>query len=165
MKLTSTITPYNPEWPAHYAATAEHVRHAFGGTEMAVHHVGSTAVEGLSAKPEIDVLIVVASLSAAEQAQPFFEQLGYQRGSDLSAGHAFFRRDVLGVRTHKLHVCVAGHVEIERMLYFRDKLRSDRVLRDAYQQLKLTLERINTAGIGEYIAGKAPFVARVLNYL
>ena len=108
------------------------------------------------------MLIIVPSLCCVDQAQPHLQHLGYQRGSNLSAGHAFFRRDVQGVRTHKLHVCLDGHAEISRTLHFRDRLRNEPTLRDAYQHLKLTLARTNTAGIGEYIAGKSPFITAAL---
>lgn len=89
-------------------------------------------------------------------------RLGYVRGSDLSAEHQFYRRDVAGVRTHKVHVCVSGHWQIKRMLRFRDLLRDDEQLRRDYQQLKLHLEAINRNGIGEYLAAKAPFIDEVM---
>ncbi|VTS39824.1 dephospho-CoA kinase/protein folding accessory domain-containing protein [Streptococcus dysgalactiae subsp. equisimilis] len=88
--------------------------------------------------------------------------LGYVRGSDLSTGHHFHRRDIDGVRTHKIHVCAEGHAQIGRMLRFRDLLRQDPLLRRRYQALKLELEASNTGGIGEYLAGKAPFIDEVM---
>ncbi|MCY1539610.1 GrpB protein [compost metagenome] len=90
--------------------------------------------------------------------------LGYVRGSDLSAGHHFYRRDVDGVRTHKVHVCISGHAQIARMLRFRDLLRSDAELHQRYQALKLALEAGNRDGISEYLAGKAPFIDAVMGH-
>lgn len=84
--------------------------------------------------------------------------LGYVRGTNLSVGHHFYRRDVNGVRTHKVHVCVQGHPQIVRMLRFRDLLRSDPTVRQEYQDLKLALEADNRNGIAEYLARKAPFI-------
>jgi GrpB-like predicted nucleotidyltransferase (UPF0157 family) len=84
------------------------------------------------------------------------------RGSNLSEGHHFYRRDVDGVRTHKVHVCISGHPQIERMLRFRDLLRRDPVIRQQYQELKFQLEASNREGIGEYLAKKAPFIDALL---
>ncbi|MNF11857.1 dephospho-CoA kinase/protein folding accessory domain-containing protein [compost metagenome] len=67
-----------------------------------------------------------------------------------------------GVRTHKVHVCISGHPQIERMLRFRDLLRGDPALRQQYQDLKSQLEASNREGIGEYLAKKAPFIDAVM---
>ncbi|MCY1527093.1 GrpB protein [compost metagenome] len=116
----------------------------------------------LAAKPEIDVLVVVAEHRNEPARNDFMRALGYVRGSDLSTGHHFYRRDVDGVRTHKVHVCISGHPQIERMLRFRDLLRGDPALRQQYQDLKSQLEASNREGIGEYLAKKAPFIDAVM---
>ncbi|MBF6031546.1 GrpB family protein [Pseudomonas sp. P115] len=59
MALTSKITPYNPTWPARFLADKPLIASAFGDELIVIHHVGSTSVPGLAAKPEIDVLIEV----------------------------------------------------------------------------------------------------------
>lgn len=113
---------------------------------------------GLAAKPEIDLLVEVAEHRNESSRDNVMRELGYARGSNLSAGHHFYRRDVDGVRTHKTHVCITGHGQIERMLRFRDLLRDAPVIRQQYQEFKLELEASNTGGIGEYLARKAPFI-------
>jgi len=130
----------------------------FGLQAIGVYHVGSTAVPGLAAKPEIDVLVVVSDFGPQAEIERSMESIGYFRGKDLSEGHQFYRRDLHGVRTHKVHVCIAGHWQISRMLQFRDMLRSDDALRESYQNLKLALESSNEHGIKEYLARKAPFI-------
>lgn len=163
MALTSTITSYDDRWPTLFQATLEQLAAAFGTEHVATHHVGSTAVEGLAAKPEIDVLIEVREHCNEAQRDAVLAGFGYVRGSDLTPGHHFYRRNVDGVRTHKLHICVTGHSQIERVLRFRDLLRADAVLRQRYQALKLELEASNTAGMGQYLAGKAPFIEMLLD--
>lgn len=158
MALTSRITPYDEEWPARFGAARAQVETVFAADLVAIHHVGSTAVPGLHAKPEIDLLVVVAAHQNEPQRNAAMAGFGYVRGSDLSPGHHFYRRDVDGVRTHKVHVCLSGHGQIDRMLRFRDLLRNDESIRQRYQALKLDLEAHNTGGIGEYLAGKAPFI-------
>ena len=162
MALTSKITHYNHNWPALFLTEKARIAEGFQVGLIATHHVGSTAVPGLAAKPEIDVLVVVAEHRNEPARNDFMRALGYVRGSDLSAGHHFYRRDVDGVRTHKVHVCISGHPQIERMLRFRDLLRGDPVLRQQYQDLKFQLEASNREGIGEYLARKAPFIDAVM---
>ncbi|WP_028629016.1 GrpB family protein [Metapseudomonas resinovorans] len=162
MALTSTITRYNENWPALFLAEQARIAEGFQAELLAIHPVGSTAVPGLAAKPEIDVLVVVSGHRDEPAKKTFMTTLGYARGSNLSEGHHFSRRDVDGVRTHKVHVCINGHPQIARMLRFRELLRHDSAIRQQYQALKLQLEASNREGIGEYLAGKAPFIDEVV---
>ncbi|MFL1546106.1 GrpB family protein [Pseudomonas sp. O39] len=163
MALTSKICPYDPQWPLLFTAENRRIAGGFGAELIGTHHIGSTAVPGLSAKPEIDILVVVSEHLNEVARNKFMRTLGYVRGSDLSAGHHFYRRDVDGVRTHKIHVCVAGHEQIARMLCFRDLLRKDSTVREQYQDLKLQLEANNRGGIAEYLAHKAPYIDALMN--
>lgn len=158
MALTSKITPYSLSWPAQYLKDEPLIASAFNDELIAIHHVGSTAVPGLAAKPEIDVLIEVDEHRNVLTRDEILLGLGYVRGSDLSEGHHFYRRNVKGVRTHKLHVCEQGHVSIAHMLGFRDLLKRNIVIRQHYQALKLELEASNTGGMAEYLARKGPFI-------
>jgi len=137
MALTSKISPYDSRWPALFLTAKEQIEKAFGTELVALHHVGSTAVPELAAKPEIDLLVEVSEHRNEFSRDNVMRGLGYARGSNLSAGHHFYRRDVDGVRTHKVHVCVTSHCQIERMLRFRDLLRNDPVIRQRYQDLRL----------------------------
>ena len=162
MLLTSSIAPYDPQWPKRYEEEAARLTPIFGAAMIEIHHVGSTSVPELSAKPEIDVLVVVNDVNISDACTSSLRRLGYRRGGDLSPGHHFFKRDVDGVRTHKVHVCLEGHIKIDEMLKFRDHLRTHGDVRTQYQALKLKLEEENATGIGEYLEGKAPFIQSVL---
>ncbi len=165
MALTSSITPYNPAWPGDFSSEADRLEPVFSTALAAIHHVGSTAVPGLAAKPEIDVLVSVTALREVGCWTEQLAALGYRRGGDLSPGHLFYKRDVEDVRTHKLHVCVQDHPAAQQMLVFRDHLRASAPARQEYQQLKLRLERESSGGIGEYLAGKRPYIRQVLRGL
>ncbi len=141
-----------------YEAEAKRLRPIFGDVCVEIHHIGSTAVEGLVAKPEIDMLVVVSDSSPFDHWQDELLRLKYRRGGDLMEGHHFFKRDRRGIRTHKLHICVLGHSQISRMIGIRDHLRGNPSDRQAYAELKLRLERENRTGIAEYLDGKAPFL-------
>ncbi len=162
MPLTSPIRPYDPSWPRKYANEEARLRPIFGLALMDIHHVGSTAVPGLAAKSEIDILAVINFTDMLEQWSRSFEELGYRRGGDLSPGHHFFKRDVAGVRTHKLHICREGHGQIAKMLRFRDHLRQHPADRMRYQELKYRLESQNTGGIQQYLSAKEPFINAIL---
>jgi GrpB-like predicted nucleotidyltransferase (UPF0157 family) len=161
MALTSQITPYDDRWPSLFDAEKVRVQRVFEPYVLEIEHVGSTAVPGLAAKPEIDLLIVSYHQDEARVDQEM-ASLGYVRGKNLSPGHMFYRRDVGGIRTHKVHVCRPGHWQVSRMLRFRDMLRQDDELRQKYQSLKLELEAKNESGIKEYLADKAPFIDAVV---
>ena len=162
MPLTSQIAPYDPEWPARFQKEAARLRSVFGSECVEIQHIGSTAVPGLAAKPEIDILVVYDQPEISNATEERLKDLGYRRGGDLTPGHHFFRRDIDGVRTHKLHVIKAAHPKIAHLLTFRDRLRSDEALRLEYQRLKLRLERENISGIREYLDGKAPFIDAIV---
>ena len=162
MALTSSITAYDPRWPQGYADTAAQIAPILEPGLVEIHHVGSTAVPLLAAKPELDILAIVRTSETPESWRDSLGTLGFRRGGDLSPGHRFFKRDVEGVRTHKLHLCTAGHPSITEMLGFRDHLRVNEADRLSYEDLKLRLERENVGGIGEYLARKRPFISTIL---
>ena len=139
------------------------MRPIFDVALIELHHIGSTAVPELSAKPEIDILAIVRATRLIDQWAEALAARGYRRGGDLSAGHHFFKRDAGMVRTHKLHVCIDGHPMASQMLRFRNHLRTTPADRNRYEALKLRLEAENKLGIGEYLAGKAPFIRSVLD--
>ncbi len=158
MALTSQITPYNEQWPSMFLAERRLLAEVFGPDLIEIHHVGSTAVVGLSAKPEIDLLVEVREQTNQVERDQSMGSLGYVRGTNQSQEHHFYRKDVDGVRTHKVHVCLTGHWQIERMIRFRELLIDNAEIRLEYQRLKLQLEASNRDGIGEYLAKKAPFI-------
>lgn len=163
MPLTSVLTPYDNHWPLMYAEAAEWLRPLFGSALVDLHHIGSTAVVGLSAKPEIDILAIVTGVSGVNLWMTSLAARGFRRGGDLSVGHLFFKRDENGIRTHKLHICIDGHPTAIQMLRFRDHLRQCPMDRERYANLKLRLEAENAFGIGEYLEKKSPFIRGILN--
>ncbi|SLM63091.1 MULTISPECIES: GrpB family protein [Dickeya] len=162
MALTSKITAYNARWPEMFLAECQRLEKGFGGALIAFYHVGSTAVPGLAAKPEIDLLAEITPQHCESRIDDYLIRHGYVRGRDLSPGHRFYKRDYNGIRTHKIHVCIRGHEQIAAMLQFRDALIAHEEIRNAYQALKLKLESENKHGIKEYLKEKKPFIANVL---
>ena len=162
MPLTSVLRHYDPRWPEMYVRERARLAPVLP-TATEFHHIGSTAVEGLAAKAEIDILALVDREDTPDHWTATIADLGYRRGGDLSPGHRFFKRDVGGVRTHKLHLCVTDHPMALQMLYFRDHLRRHPADRARYAELKFRLEAENSLGIREYLDAKAPFIQSILD--
>ncbi len=164
IKNVIIITPYNPDWPTMFEAEALKIREALGDNCLAVHHVGSTAVPGLAAKPKIDIIAVVSDPINAVEA---LEKIGIQyRGEyNIPMHYGFSKRGSIDVN---LHVYENGHPEIELNLLFRDYLRKHPDVRDEYANLKENLlrdsasfEKRNSMFTG-YNLGKDAFISKVL---
>ncbi|WP_081016605.1 MULTISPECIES: GrpB family protein [Pseudomonas] len=92
MVLTSKITPYDPAWPLRFLADKTLIASAFGEALISIHHVGSTSVPGLAAKPEIDVLIEVCDHCNASARDEVLRDLGTVEERDLSDAPRHKRR-------------------------------------------------------------------------
>jgi GrpB-like predicted nucleotidyltransferase (UPF0157 family) len=115
------VVPYGPRWTDEFEREAQRLRAVFGEDLVEVHHVGSTAVPGLAAKPIIDILPVVRDINLVDALNGALAGLGYTaRGEFGLPGRRYFTRDENGVRTHNVHVYGSGDPEIERHLAFRD---------------------------------------------
>jgi GrpB-like predicted nucleotidyltransferase (UPF0157 family) len=153
------IVAYDPDWPALYDAEAARLRDMFGPDLVATHHIGSTAVPNLPAKPIIDIMVVIRDIRGIGQFDAGMIGMGYRvRGECLEAfgtpGRFYFSKDIGGVRTYQVHVMQVGHPDIEEKLAFRDYLRAHPHEAAAYANLKQGLAAMNTQGIAEYIKGK-----------
>ncbi len=158
------VTPYNPDWPKMFEREAAKIREALGSNCLAIHHIGSTAVPGLSAKPVIDMIGVVQNPEAAILP---LEALGFTHKGEYNIPMRFYFNRTEGVATN-LHIYAEGHPEVELNLLFRDYLRSHNKARDEYACLKESLlkekasyEKINSAFTG-YNLGKDAFIRKIL---
>lgn len=142
---------------------------ALGDAAGSIEHIGSTAVEGLSAKPTIDILIVVERIEDFLERLPHVEALGfdYRANNTLVGGddHLFLRKVVNGKRTHHVHVLRAGSPEIEEYRRFRDALRSDAALRNEYEMIKTALAARHSDDRMRYVTEKAEWVEGVVRSL
>lgn len=156
------VVAYDPAWPELFRAEAERLRAVFGSELLALHHMGSTAVPGLSAKPIIDLLAEVRDLEQVDSFNDALCALGYEpRGEYGIPGRRFFPRrlgDEADTRTHHLHVYQIGHAEVARHLALRDYLRAHRDAAQAYGYLKEDLARRYPWDIDAYLAGKDAFI-------
>ena len=98
------VVKYRPEWAEEFEREAEKIKEILGENLLAIHHIGSTAVAGLAAKPIIDILPVVKDIRKAEEQNAAFEALGYECMGEFGiAGRRYFRKG-REKRTHHLHL-------------------------------------------------------------
>jgi GrpB-like predicted nucleotidyltransferase (UPF0157 family) len=158
---TVRVVPYDPAWPALFAAEAARIRAALDGLPLRLEHMGSTGVPGLAAKPIVDIL---AGRPPGSAVGPYVEALaraGYaHRGEQGIPGREFFRRG--DPRAYHVHLAEEGSAPWRTPLAFRDALRADPALAAEYGALKRELAARFPRDREAYIEGKGPFVARVL---
>lgn len=144
-RIAVELVPHNPAWAERALAEARRLRGALGETLLTVHHIGSTAIPGIAAKPVVDLLPVVADLAALDAARPAVEALGYVwRGEFGLAGRRYC---VLagpdGRRAVQAHCYQADSPEVERHLVFRDYLRAHPEQAAAYEAEKRRAARLH----------------------
>jgi GrpB-like predicted nucleotidyltransferase (UPF0157 family) len=156
------IVDYDAAWPARFEELASRVRAALGDLVLRVEHIGSTAVSGLAAKPIIDLDVVVGSPADVAPAIRKLSEIGYVHEGDLGIdGREAFRSQTCH-QQHHLYLLVEGAQELARHLAFRDALRVDPALRDAYSKLKRSLAAEQVADRAAYTRGKSDFVLATL---
>jgi GrpB-like predicted nucleotidyltransferase (UPF0157 family) len=155
------LCAYDPSWPLLAALEAQRVSGVLGDRVLLVEHVGSTSVPGLPAKPIIDMLLVVADSAREEAYVPPMEAAGYVlriREPDWYE-HRMFKGPDTNVN---LHVFSAGCVEIERMVGFRDHLRSSAPDRALYAATKRELASRHWNYVQEYADAKTEVVEAII---
>lgn len=159
-----TIASYDPAWPALYESERAKIVAALGGLIAEIHHVGSTAVPGLSAKPVIDIMIAVRQLDDAIDCSGPLSDLGYAFiDYPQNSARRFFRKGQ--PRTHHVHIVEQGSDELREHLAFRDALRTHADWRDQYAALKIALADRHRNDRAQYTARKTDFVRRMLRAL
>lgn len=131
------IFPYQSSWPQKASEYAANLRTAIGGALVEVHHIGSTAVPGLAAKPIIDLMGLVSSLAEIDTFQLTLEKLGFTWNGELGIpGRRYCSLDNAGVRACQLHLFEIGSPHASRHLAFRDYLRANPSIMKEYEAEK-----------------------------
>lgn len=153
------VTSYDPRWKVMFEEEAEEIKRILGSELVAVCHIGSTAVEGLAAKPVIDIMPVVRSVQRTDNFNVQFEALGYECMGEFGIpGRRYYRKGG-DERTHQIHIFEeANRHDIIRHLAVRDYLRSHRQDAELYGQLKRRLAQRFPYDIEGYCDGKDGFV-------
>lgn len=156
------LAEYDPAWPRLFAREVARIRVALGERALLVEHVGSTSIPGLAAKPVIDILLAVADTRDEPAYVPDLEAAGYVlhiREPDWHE-HRLFKGPETALN---LHVFSSGCEEIERMLRFRDHLRTNAADRELYLQTKRELAARTWRYTQHYADAKSEVVETILS--
>jgi GrpB-like predicted nucleotidyltransferase (UPF0157 family) len=156
------LVEYDSRWPKLFMREACRIRAALPDLAIRVEHVGSTSVPGLAAKPIIDIVLVVPDSADEAAYLPALESAGYVL--HIREPDWFEHRLLNGPDTDvNLHVFSAGATEIDRMLTFRDWLRSHDADRDAYLTVKRTLAQRTWRHVQHYADAKSDIVRQIVD--
>lgn len=154
------VVSYDPDWPEAFAMEKVGVWGKVGEAIVAIHHIGSTAVLGLSAKPIIDMLMETSSLELLDEHTFELEALGYEGLGEFGIpGRRYFRKGGDN-RTHQIHAFATGDPGLRRHLAFRDYLRAHPEICREYDQLKREVAATCNQDIDRYCKGKDAFIKK-----
>ncbi|RCS42228.1 GrpB family protein [Bremerella cremea] len=152
------VVPSDPNWWFAYQIESSRLAEVLGDVLVLAHHIGSTAVPALAAKPVIDILLEVTDLAALDAKEIAMQQLGYTPRGELGiAGRRFYLRGLVQ-RTHHVHAFVQGSPDVLRHLAFRDYLVAHPSVALQYAQLKQQCAAACDNDNDKYCEGKQAFV-------
>ena len=156
------VVPHDPAWKEAFEAEAAALRSVLGDEAVAIHHIGSTSVPNLHAKPTVDILVEAREIGNLDDLETELDEGGYEAWGEYGIpGRRFFTRDRGPERLCNVHVFEAGSPGVERHLAFRDYLTRHPETARAYGDLKGDLAERFSADMEAYMNGKDAFVKKV----
>lgn len=155
------VCSYSENWALLFAKEAEKLTRIFENNIVTIHHIGSTAVLGLQAKPIIDMMRVVKDITLVDQFNEKMQEIGYEpKGENGIPGRRYFQKGGDN-RSHHVHIFQVGSNAIKRHIAFRDYLRKHPDVMKRYGELKEKLAQQFPYAIESYINGKDQFVKEI----
>jgi len=154
------VLPYDEAWKVDFEKIKSELESVVGDLITGIEHVGSTSVEGLSAKPCIDIDVIIKDYSVFNLIVSRLALIGYIHEGDLGIKdrEAFKYTDKPHLQKHHLYVCPEHSRELSRHIAFRDFLRSDPEAVKKYSSVKETAARLFPDDIDKYIEYKSPCI-------
>jgi len=159
------IVPHDSRWAAQFIRERNRLLDLLPGYFAAIEHIGSTAVPELAAKPIIDILAGVSTISEADALLEPLCAHGYETSAEFNAtlpDRRWLMRHALGRRTHHLHLVAFDGEQWIRRLQFRDLLRADAAVAARYERLKRELAEQYRHDRETYTHAKTAFINEVL---
>lgn len=162
------VVKYDPTWKDQFNKAKLFYSELLKGYYITIEHVGSTSVENLSAKPILDIDIIVNSIDKRDIVISKLEKVGYTHVGDLgiSGREAFTYNDNnphINWMRHHLYLCMEGSQNLINHLILRDYLRENSDAVEEYSNLKLDLAKKFPDDIDGYVEGKTEFIVDILN--
>ena len=161
MRTTKVIVlPYDSAWKTAFEQIRKEIEEAVGDLIVDIEHVGSTSVEGMSAKPCIDMDVVIADYNVFDNVVDRLKVIGYFHEGDLGipGREAFRYSGKPHLQNHHLYVCPQDSGELHRHVTFRNFLRNHPEAVKKYSAVKETAARLFPDDIDRYMAYKAPCI-------
>ena len=154
------VLPYDRAWALDFEAIKREIERAAGDLIIGIEHVGSTAVEGMSAKPCIDLDVIIRDYTVFNALVRRLEAIGYTYEGDLGIRdrEAFKYSNKPHLQKHHLYVCPVFSEELHRHRTFRDFLRSHPEAVRKYSLVKETAAQLFPDDIDQYIEYKSPCI-------
>lgn len=162
---TVTVVPYNSKWKDEFKKIKLYLEKTLEKSIIRIEHVGSTSIEGLAAKPIIDIDIVIKNYDNFEEVKSGLESLGYYYEGDLGIkdreAFGYDEKQKIEFMTHHLYVCPQNSKELKRHIAFRDHLRTHEDDVKKYSQVKLQAAKMYPTDIDSYIEAKSPCINEI----
>ncbi len=154
------VLPYDAKWKSDFEQIKTEIEAALGDLIITVEHVGSTSVEGLSAKPCIDLDVVIQDYSVFDAVVSRLDAIGYihEGNYGIEGREAFKYLDKPHLQAHHLYVCPQQSEELRRHVAFREFLRSNPDAAKKYGAVKEKAAQLFPDDIELYIAYKSPCI-------
>ena len=154
------VVPYDENWKFAFDAIKKEIEEALGNLILGIEHVGSTSVEGMSAKPCIDLDVIIPDASVFDAVVSKLAEIGYHHEGNLGikGREAFSYTGKPHLPTHHLYVCPRDSEELHRHITFRNFLRSNREAAMLYRCVKEEAAALFPDDIEEYMKYKAPCI-------
>lgn len=162
--MKTEVVPYDPAWKKKYLHEALAIKQRCGDKILIIEHAGSTSVEGMAAKPVIDIYIGTRSLDDAHSLITPLTGLGYEYYKDFEdvlPFRRYFRKFIDGKRSFHIHATHAGHYFRNIDLMFRDYISVNKTAAKEYEDLKLKLAEIDFGGLQGYNEAKTELCLRL----
>ncbi len=155
------LFPYDPQWSVEFEKERLLIENAIGEFILSVHHIGSTSIPDLCAKPIIDILIGLENFRKGFECVTGLQKRGYVfRGEHGIPGRHYFRKGT--PRTHHIHMCEKQSRQWQDHLLFCNFLRNHPKIRQDYADLKEELATKFPDDRKQYTDGKSDFIQHIL---
>mgnify|MGYP001141974303 CR=1 FL=1 len=154
------VVPYDEKWTENFNAIKSEIEKALGDLIIGIEHVGSTSVVGLSAKPIIDLDVIIPDYSFLDQVINKLNEIGYKYKGDLGVKEreAFFYEGKPHLQNHNLYVCPQNSRELKRHITFRNYLRDHPDAVKKYSEIKMEGSKLYPYDIDKYLDHKSAFI-------
>lgn len=158
------LKEYDPNWVEEFNKKAQVLKSVFGDELLEIHHIGSTSIPGMVAKPQIDILILVRDFFKIKSLYEEIIKFGFTpRGTEyVGTGDEYFTEDTGdGRRLTSVHVFQKGQPKSEEDLKFRDYLRTHKEDRNLYISVKKDLYSKYHDNYSKYDSGKTDVIKEI----